>query len=117
LRTVLGNRTAGRLLVFLSKAASWEIGAAPKLLTGLRTFGCCTEHQSMLAARADLFCFSTLFILGNAVNMALFDDLLSLGQGQEHTIEVVNLLGRQVDLTSAGLPPPAMTVPSEWVDE
>ncbi len=48
----------------------------------------------MLAARADLFCFSTLFILGNAVNMALFDDLLSLGQGQEHTIEVVNLLGR-----------------------
>lgn len=58
----------------------------------------------MLAARADLFCFSTLFILSNAVNMAFFDDLLSLGQGQEHTIEVVNLLGRQADLTLAGLP-------------
>ena len=58
----------------------------------------------MLAARADLFCFSTLFILSNAVNMALFDDLFSLGQGQQHTIEVVNLLGRQVDLTLAGLP-------------
>lgn len=58
----------------------------------------------MLAARADLFCFSTLLILSNVVNMALFDDLLSLGQGQEHTIEVVNLLGRQVDLTLAGLP-------------
>ena len=58
----------------------------------------------MLAARADLFCFSTLLILSNVVNMALFDDLLSLGQGQEHTIEVVNLLGRQVGLTLAGLP-------------
>ena len=57
----------------------------------------------MLAARADLFCFSTLFILSNAVNMALFDDLLSLSQGQEHTIEVVNLLGRQADWTLAGL--------------
>ena len=58
----------------------------------------------MLAARADLFFFSTLFIFSNAINMALFDDLLSLSQGQEHTIEVVNLLGRQVDLTLAGLP-------------
>ena len=58
----------------------------------------------MLAARADLFCFSTLFILSNAVNMSLFDNLLSLGQGQEHTIEVVNLLGRQADWTLAGLP-------------
>ena len=58
----------------------------------------------MLAARANLFCFSTLFILSNAVNMALFDDLLSLGQGQEHTIEFVNLRRRQVDLTLAGLP-------------
>ena len=58
----------------------------------------------MLAARTDLFCFSTLFILSNAINMALFDDLLSLGQGQEHTIEVVNLLRRQVDWTLAGLP-------------
>ena len=58
----------------------------------------------MLAARADLFCFSTLFILSNAINMALFDDLLSLSQGQEHTIEVVNLLGRQADWTLAGLP-------------
>ena len=57
----------------------------------------------MLAARADFFCFSTLFILSNAVNMALFDDLLSLSQGQEHTIEVGNLLGRQADLTLAGL--------------
>ena len=58
----------------------------------------------MLAARTDLFCFSTLFILSNAINMALFDDLLSLSQGQEHTIEVVNLLGRQADWTLAGLP-------------
>ena len=58
----------------------------------------------MLAARADLFCFSTLLILSNAVHMSLFDNLLSLGQGQEHTIEVVNLLGGQVDLTLAGLP-------------
>ena len=57
----------------------------------------------MLAARADLFRSSTLFILSNAINMALFDDLLSLSQGQEHTIEVVNLLGRQVDWTLAGL--------------
>ena len=57
----------------------------------------------MLAARADLFCFSTLFILSNAVNMSLFDNLLSLGQGQEHAIEVVNLLGRQADWTLAGL--------------
>ena len=58
----------------------------------------------MLAARADLFCFSALLILSNVGNMALFDDLLSLGQGQEHTIEVVNLIRRQVDLTLAGLP-------------
>ena len=57
----------------------------------------------MLAARADLFCFSALLILSNVVNMALFDDLLSLGQGQQHTIEVVNLLRRQVDWTLAGL--------------
>ena len=57
----------------------------------------------MLAARADLFCFSSLFFLSYAVNMGLFDDLLSLGQGQEHTIEVVNLLGRQADWTLAGL--------------
>ena len=57
----------------------------------------------MLAAGTDFFCFSTLFILSNTVNMTLFDDLLSLGQGQEHTIKVVNLLGRQADLTLAGL--------------
>ena len=57
----------------------------------------------MLAARADFFYFSTLFILSNVVNMALFDDLLSLGQGQEHAIEVVNLLRRQADWTLAGL--------------
>ena len=99
IRCLRSGRTADRLLVFLSKAASGEIGAAPKFLTGIRSFGCCTEHQSMLAARADLFCFSTLLILSNAINMALFDDLLSLGQGQEHTIEVVNLLGRQADWT------------------
>ena len=58
----------------------------------------------MLAARADFFCFYSLFLLSNAVNMTLFDGLLSLGQGQEHTIEIVNLLRRQVDLTLAGLP-------------
>ncbi len=57
----------------------------------------------MLAARADLFCVSSLLILSNTVNMALFDDLLSLGQRQEHTIKVVNLLGRQADWTLAGL--------------
>lgn len=57
----------------------------------------------MLAARADLFCVSSLLILSNTVNMALFDDLLSLGQRQEHTIKVVNLLRRQVDLTLVGL--------------
>ena len=58
----------------------------------------------MLAAGADFFCLYSLFLLSNAVNMTLFDGLLSLGQGQEHTIEVVNLLGRQVGLTLAGLP-------------
>ena len=58
----------------------------------------------MLAARADFFCLYSLFLLSNAVNMTLFDGLLSLGQGQEHTIEIVNLLRRQVDLTLAGLP-------------
>ena len=58
----------------------------------------------MLAAGADFFCLYSLFLLSNAVNMTLFDGLLSLGQGQEHTIEVVNLLRRQADWTLAGLP-------------